>query len=109
MDFAIKGVCPLCRSPVTRSSIDLDPFNREQAVLYFECLKCGRVEIKTIPLRCGVLAKEPQMAKYQNREVTVVRPAHAGDVGYDPDNKADQVLIKDGPSQKAVLKSDVTE
>jgi len=90
--------------------VELDVVKSDHAVYSFECSDCGLVPVKSISLRPYVARiKETTMSKYQNRDVTVVRPARAGDAGFDAANTSEQVLIKDGNAQKAVLKSDVTE
>lgn len=48
------------------------------------------------------------MAKYQGRDVTVVRAAKQGDNGFQP-GQPDQVLINDGGTQKVVPRSEVQD
>jgi hypothetical protein len=54
-----------------------------------------------------VTAEEAEVATYQGRQVTVVRPARKGDAGF-KDDDSEQVIVKlDDGTEKCVAKAEV--
>jgi hypothetical protein len=47
----LTDICPKCRKPKMRATLDLHPSNSDLAVETFECAKCGPVKTKLISLK----------------------------------------------------------
>jgi hypothetical protein len=49
--FVVDEICPRCRKPIKIATIELHPSRSDLAVHNFECIDCGPVRAKLIPLK----------------------------------------------------------
>jgi hypothetical protein len=51
MQFQVSETCPRCGKPVSLAIVELHPTRTDLALHSFECIECGSVRTRAVPLR----------------------------------------------------------